>query len=200
MVNAFSKELREHVLNGGFIHCRDIHDGTCEQEATRRFLAVFKLALKFYLPIHLVPTLIFKWKQLRTKPGSVAKHFIIAFLKSVMMLSVYCTIFRYLLCQTKNTRQKVDRINPIISGFCATFTILFEPAGRRTELALYLAPRFLEAVWNFLLRRKIVVNIRNGEVILFAIAMSIICYCYQNEEDCIKPTYLGVFKKFWGEN
>ena len=77
---------------------------------------------------------------------------------------------------------------------------MFEPAGRRTELALYLAPRFLEAVWNFLLRRKIVVNIRNGEVILFAIAMSIICYCYQNEEDCIKPTYLGVFKKFWGEN
>jgi hypothetical protein len=49
-------------------------------------------------------------------------------------------------------------------------------------------------------KRKIVKNIRNGEVILFAIALSIICYSYQNESQLIKPTYLNMFKKFYGDN
>ena len=148
----------------------------------------------------MIPALIFKRKQLTSKPLDVLKSFLKGFIKSVLMLSVYCTIFRYGLCQVKNFRHKNDKWNPIISGFAATFAILFEPSNRRAELTLYLVPRFLEAFWNFLLRRNIVANIKNGEVILFSIAMSIICYCYQNEEDCIKPTYLGIFKKFWGEN
>ncbi len=200
MVNAFSKELKEHILSGGFVECRHIHDGSCEREAALRFYKVLKLALKFYLPIHLIPTLIFKRKHLKDQPLAVLKSFLKSFIRSVLMLATYCTIFRYLLCQTKNRRHKVDRWNPIISGFCATFSILYEPASRRAELTLYLVPRFLEAVWNFLLRRNWVQNIKNGEVLLFAVAMSIIGYCYQNEEDCIKPTYLGIFKKFWGEN
>ena len=152
------------------------------------------------MPIHLVPLLIFKGKRIRKEPGKVLKSFLKGFMRSVMMLSVYCMIFRYGLCQTKNLRQKVDSLNPIIAGFSATFSILWEPANRRVELALYLVPRFLEALWNFFLRRGIVKNIRNGEVIFFSVAMAIICYCYQNEEESIKPTYLGIFKKFWGEN
>ena len=177
-----------------------MHDYSCEYEAALRFWRVFKLALKFYMPIHLVPLLIFKGKRIRKEPGKVLKSFLKGFMRSVMMLSVYCMIFRYGLCQTKNLRQKVDSLNPIIAGFSATFSILWEPANRRVELALYLVPRFLEALWNFFLRRGIVKNIRNGEVIFFAVAMAIICYCYQNEEESIKPTYLGIFKKFWGEN
>ena len=197
---SFSKELKEDLLNGGFIDCCHIHEGTCNYEAYKRFITVFKLAVKFYLPIHLVPALIFKRKQLTSKPLEVLKSFLKGFIRSVLMLAVYCTIFRYGLCQFKNMRHKNDKYNPIVSGFLATLTILFEPASRRAELTLYLVPRFLEALWNFFLRRNIVSNIKNGEVILFSIAMSIICYCYQNEEDCIKPSYLGIFKKFWGEN
>ena len=87
----------------------------------------------------------------------------------------------------------MDRWNPIIAGFIAPFSILFEPAGRRAELTLYMIPRFSEAFWNFLVRRSIVRNIRNGEIILFAIAMAIICYSYQNEPDTIKPTYYSMF-------
>ena len=130
------------------------------------------------MPIHLVPLLIFKGKRIRKEPGKVLKSFLKGFMRSVMMLSVYCMIFRYGLCQTKNLRQKVDSLNPIIAGFSATFSILWEPANRRVELALYLVPRFLEALWNFFLRRGIVKNIRNGEVIFFSVAMAIICYCY----------------------
>ena len=41
----------------------------------------------------------------------------------------------------------MDRWNVLIAILVATFAILFEPASRRNELALYLIPKFLEAVW-----------------------------------------------------
>lgn len=88
----------------------------------------------------------------------------------------------------------------MIPAAIAPLTILIEPVSRRAELVLFKMPRFLEMLWNFLVNKGIVKNIKNGEVIMFAIAMSIICYCYQNEEDCIKPSYLNVFKRFYGEN
>ena len=43
-----------------------------------------------------------------------------------------------MMCFTKNTRQKIDRWNVIISSFVCAFAILFEPASRRSEIAMYL--------------------------------------------------------------
>ena len=117
------------------------------------------------------------------------------------MLALYVALFRYFLCTIKNMRGKVDRWNAIIGAFLSPFiSFWLEPAGRRTELTVYMFPRFAESVWNWLLKHSYVSNVKNGEVLLFAIAMSIICYCYQNEPDCIKPTYRGLFTKFFGEN
>lgn len=91
---------------------------------------------------------------------------------------MYVAIFRYLTCFFKNTRRKVDRWNVILAAFICTFAILWEPSHRRTELTLYLFPRFLEAVWIFLEKREIVKSLPYGEVFIFAIAMGIIMYCY----------------------
>ncbi len=113
-------------------------------------------------------------------------------------MSFYIAAFRYMLCFFKNQRMKIDRWNVIFAGFISAFAILFEPASRRTELALYLMPRFLEAVWALLEKRGLVQNIKNGEVLIFSLAMGIIMYCYTNEEKSIKSTYLSVFKRLWG--
>lgn len=64
MVNTISKELAEHVINGGFIDCKDIHDHSCAHNAFLKFITVMKIASKFYLPIHSIPVLIFKRKKL----------------------------------------------------------------------------------------------------------------------------------------
>ena len=60
MVGVISKELQAHVINGGFIHCRDIHDHSCLVYALLKFFTIVKLSAKFYLPIHTIPTLIFR--------------------------------------------------------------------------------------------------------------------------------------------
>ena len=88
----------------------------------------------------------------------------------------------------------------IYSGFVSGFGLMWEPQGRRTELALYFLPRFIEAFWAWCKKRNWVTPIPYGEVGLFAVAMAILMYCYQNEQNNIKKTYLSIFKYFWGEN
>eukprot|EP00347_Sterkiella_histriomuscorum_P020166 403338853 len=200
MVNLISKELAEHAINGGFIHCRDIHDHSCAWQAFEKFWTVMKIASKFYLPIHCIPILIFKRKKILEQPLQVVKQAAVNVLRSCLFMSCYIAIFRYLTCLLKNTRGKIDRLNIVIAGFFCTFAILFEPSHRRTELALYLIPRFLEAFWAFLEKRGFVQSVQYGEVLIFAFAMGIIMYCYQNEEKSIKSTYLSMFKRFWGIN
>ena len=60
MVGVISKELQAHVIHGGFIHCREIHDYSCLVYALLKFVTVLKISTKFYLPIHTIPTLIFR--------------------------------------------------------------------------------------------------------------------------------------------
>jgi hypothetical protein len=77
---------------------------------------------------------------------------------------------------------------------------MFEPVGRRIELALYVLPKTIEAFWKWLKKRNLVTDVPNGEIVLFAIAMAVIMYCYQNEEKNIKPSYLSILNSFYGTN
>ena len=95
------------------------------------------------------------------------------------MLATYIAVFRYGLCFFKNWRHKVDIWTVLYSGFIGPFVSLFwEPAGRRAELTLYMFPRFAEALWDWLLKHGVVKSIKNGELIIFAVAMAVICYSY----------------------
>ena len=201
MEKVFSEELKEQIRNGGFLPCEDYHFDSCEVHSIKRFLKVLPLTLKFYLPVHLVPALIFKWKKLKTEPLAVLKYVIKGMLQSAVMFALYVALFRYSLCRVKNLRGKVDRWNAIIGGILAPMISFFcEQAGRRTELTVYMFPKSAEHFWAWLLKHSYVSNIKNGEVILFAIAMGIVGYCHQGEQDCIKPTYRGLFQRFFGEN
>jgi hypothetical protein len=98
--------------------------------------------------------------------------------KSSLFLAVYVAVFRYLLCFTKNTRGVVDRWNLIISSFVCGFAILFEHKSRQSELAFYMVPRALESLYNMLAKRGYAKHVKNGEVLVFALSMALIMYCY----------------------
>lgn len=121
-------------------------------------------------------------------------------IKSSLFLAVYVAVFRYLLCFTKNFRGKIDRWNVLISSFFCGFAILFEHKSRRGELAFYMVPRALESLYNMLVKRGYAKHIRNGEVLVFALSMALIMYCYQNEPQHIKPAYESMVRKFFGTN
>ena len=87
-------------------------------------------------------------------------------------------VFRYLTCFLKNKRGKLDRWNVIIACICCAFTILFEPASRRSEITMYLVPRAMESFWNLQVKHGRVKNLPFGEELVFALSMALLMYCY----------------------
>lgn len=200
MVKEISEELALAVINGKFLECKDIHNDSCTYHAVEKFFLVFRTAVKFYLPIHVIPLICFKIKKLREQPLPTLKGLLKNIFMSCLFMSSYIALFRFFLCFNKNVRGKIDIWNVIIAGLISTFGIIFEPSGRRAELALYILPKSLEALWKWLLKRDLVKPIKHGEVLLFAIGMGIIMHCYQADEKNVKPTYLSIIKKFFGTN
>ena len=58
------EDLLEQVYRGGFLPCKHIHLHSCEWNTWLKFQTVFRAAVKFYVPIHLIPVLIFKRKRI----------------------------------------------------------------------------------------------------------------------------------------
>ena len=108
MVLPISEELKQHIINGGFLDCKDFHDHSCVWEALTRFAIVFKSSYKYYIPIHFIPLIIFKRGRLLREPGKTLSHTLLNYLKSVCFMSLYVCILKYSLCTTKNVRHVVD--------------------------------------------------------------------------------------------
>ena len=60
----------------------------------------------------------------------------------------------------------------------ASLCIFFENESRRMEIALFMMPKMIETIWNYLKRRNMVSQIKYGEYIIFATAMGIINHYY----------------------
>ena len=178
MVKDLSAEMLEHAYKGGFVACKHIHDHRCEWTAFIKFITTFNKAIKFYLPLHFIPVLLFKWKKLKEEPKKTLTNAAKNIAMSSFCLDTYLMIFRYLLCKLKNVRGKMDRWNLIGACFFCGFAIIFESEPRRNELALYLIPRALEAIFNYNVKIGRVSGFKNGEVLVFASCMSSIMYCY----------------------
>ena len=71
-------------------------------------------------------------------------------LKSCTFISLYVTVFRYMLCITKNSRHKVDRWNVIMACAASSITMLIEEKSRVREVMFYMVPRALESLYNIM--------------------------------------------------
>jgi hypothetical protein len=91
--------------------------------------------------------------------------------------------------------------NPVIAGFISGLAIIFETEGKAAIISMLMAPRLLETLWNFLVKRGVMPqNMPVGAILLYGAVMGLLNYFYQNNEGAINPAYLKVFKKIWGVN
>ena len=121
-------------------------------------------------------------------------------MNSCLFLATYVSVFQYMLCFTKNTRGRVDRWNVILATFVCGFSFIFEHKSRRVEIVMYMLPRVFESLYKMAMAKGMVKTVRHGEVLVFAVCMAIIMYCYQNEPEQIKPAYHNMLQRFFGTN
>ena len=134
------------------IHCKYLHAHSCEWNALRKFWIVFSSVYKFYVPIHVLPVLIWKRKRLLREPIKILKTCIKNILQSCLFISTYVSLLWYFLCYFRNVRRKTDHWNVIYAAIVCCLGILWESAGRKTEMALYMFPRLLESCYLILVK------------------------------------------------
>ena len=154
------------------------------------------------IPIHVIPALIFKLKQLAKSPITTTAKLAVNILRSVMFLTSFVMSIVGFQCYGPKifpslSVKSIHLISILFSGF----GIAFEQPHRRKEITYYCLPRSLEALWNFLEKRKIVKTFKYQDVVIFSLSMGLIAMCYG---DGSKPLVLRGFtlkacKSLWDD-
>ena len=70
-----------------------------------------------------------------------------------------------------------------LAGIIASFSVLLESEGRRTELALYCLPRAADSLAQIMAKHKWLSHIPHSETALFCFSMAVVMHCFEHEDD-----------------
>jgi hypothetical protein len=154
----------------------------------------------FYGPAHILPILIFKLRELRRNPKHLLVHAGQNVARSVFFGCFLLGTVQYSFCQLPKIFGGANQITYSLLALFASSTIFIEASSRRGELALYLAPRTLESLWNLMKKYGFPLRIKNFEVVLFGLAMAFLSYFLYNDDKHIKPTYRSSLRHILGVN
>jgi hypothetical protein len=199
MADLLSEDIAKLAIGALPGNCEILHGGNCIKYWIENFWHGFKFGMKFYFPLHFMP-LILKYKQLLKKPFETIKNALKGCVRSTMVLAVMVLIAKISVCGYAKATKKLDITLLSISSVTVPLASFIETPARISEMAMYVMPRFFDAVWKFFIRRKLVINIPYAKVLLFCLSTSIILYSHNIEPDNIKPMYRTVCDKFFGKN
>lgn len=196
------REVRNARLNDGIIlpyrECNlHNHEGTCKEFIIKDFFQGLLRAARVYLPVHLIPLIVFKMKHLRTEPVETIQHTLYGFLASCTFLSAYVTCIRVTSCGYRNAFKAEHASIAVISAMLTPFATFFERKSRVNELMIYCWPRSLEASFNYLHKYHNFPTVKYWDVPVFMIAMSILM---SSSKQDFKPTFHNLFCKIIGSS
>ncbi|KAG0220484.1 hypothetical protein BGX31_010982 [Mortierella sp. GBA43] len=181
--------------------CALLHPLTpCSGHALDVLTGEFGRAAKMYGTLNLIVTLVFQNKKLASDPKEVARRYVKSTLRSCLFLTVYVFNAFYTPCVMRRLLHKETIFTYLLNGLLSGLAVLIEAPGRQMELALYCLPRALETVWNMMLKRGMVRNIANGNIMLFSASMGVLMTLYQNDPSVINKHYLTVLTRVFGRN
>ncbi|KAL8283171.1 hypothetical protein RQP46_005949 [Phenoliferia psychrophenolica] len=141
-----------------FVHGKLGGPGRCEVNAIRRWARAFLDSMFIYLPVHLIPHLLFGLRGLAGRPLPVLLKILIAACRSSAFLATFTASIYASVCFV---RTGIPSVFPAVSqqildsGLCTAlgcflcgFSVLIENKHRRREMALFVAPRALYAMMD----------------------------------------------------
>lgn len=175
------------------IPCELYHCGagkSCEIHAGKRFVKTFQLAMRIYLPLQLL-SLFHRLSLTRQRILSMAKDAA----RSSSFLAAFVTLFYYAVCLARTrlgpkifskktvTSQMWDSGLCVLAGCLACgWSIMFEKAARRQEIASFVAPRALAT----LLPRVYDKRYQRREQIVFAASVAIVMNAMQQRKHHVR--------------
>ncbi|KAI8915497.1 hypothetical protein DFJ77DRAFT_462871 [Powellomyces hirtus] len=182
----------------GQISCTLIHRGAVG--CTRNLLGVWKHgfgdAMKIYIPVHLLPAIIFHRRRFTNKKqlAETVQHVAVAAAQSSAFIATFICLVWIPICFCRNTFKTDTMLGPLLGSFASGFSIFIERKSRRREIGLYCLPKALESAWWLITRGN--VKIPGADVVMFATGMGYLLSAYQYHPKALRPAVRGVLGFF----
>lgn len=186
----------------GQISCTIAHRGIegCLPHLHNVWKAGFYDALKIYIPVHLLPAIIFHHKRF-TDPQQLVptvKHVTTAALRSSTFLATFISFVWAPICLVRNITHQDTILGPLLGSFLSGFSILLERKSRRREMGLYCLPKALESAW-WRITHKVGLGgfkIPGAEVLMFALGMGYLMSAFRLSPHALRPAIRGLLGFF----
>jgi len=179
-------------LDDSFHSCEAIgfHPGPCASYHLHDMTLNWLATAKMYLPIYLLPQLLFKMPAVRSRPLDVLVKVSTNIFNSGMMLASYITAMKGSICVMRHLTQRgrLHWTGGAVGGAATGVAAMFwEPESRRRELAIYVVPQGLTTVWNKLQKCGIVRPVPGFETVFFCLSMSSLMWALHGAPEKLKP-------------
>ncbi|KAJ7214719.1 hypothetical protein B0H12DRAFT_1155024 [Mycena haematopus] len=223
-------DLRERTLAGAtdlprYVPCAGLHpmSDSCHGVAVTRFIEVARWMLPIYTALHFVPSLLLRWRTLRTDPVSFLTRVSVGSLRSSAFLGAFVIICQGVFCIRHNIYEGLmaaplssplrrllpQRVIDLLiskgswwfSGFATGLALFLEDHRRRAELAMYVLPKGLESLWVVARGHGLIWHTGNwGEGVLAGVGMAMVMTTYQNDPQHLSGLVRKILYQFIGPN
>ncbi|KAJ3020903.1 UNVERIFIED_CONTAM: hypothetical protein HDU68_009903 [Siphonaria sp. JEL0065] len=163
---------------------------SCNSQMGLTLVKVLRAILPVYASLNFVPMVVLKTRELFRRPQALLQRGLKNTVRSSMFLAVFVAVFMRIAClqRTLVTRNILPRDNRYlfwINGFISSSAILIEDEKRRSELAMYVLPRGMDALYKTLYAKSWIFHIPHFDVGMFGVAMGLIIGYYQTEPEAL---------------
>ncbi|KAI8619735.1 hypothetical protein BC830DRAFT_1053704, partial [Chytriomyces sp. MP71] len=170
------------------VPCEVLHPAIegCSIQAVWTLSKVLKTILPVYFSLNFVPMVVLKTRELLRNPQALLWRGVKNSFRSSMFLAVYVASFMRIACILRDLqRYKIlprdNRYLYWLNGFLSSWSIFIEDEKRRSELAMYVLPRGMDALYKTLYSKSLIFKIQHFDVAMFAAGMGLIIMYFQTE-------------------
>ncbi|KAJ3060531.1 hypothetical protein HDU98_003506 [Podochytrium sp. JEL0797] len=174
------------------IPCGVLHPpvDSCDAQMWKSGVKVLRTILPVYASLNFVPMVVLKTRELWRKPQALVLRGFTNTVRSSLFLAVFVAGFMRIACFTRfliknGILPRDNRYFYWMNGFISSAAILIEDEKRRSELAMYVLPRGMDALYQTLYSKSMMFRIPHFEVGMFSAAMGLIVMYYQREPEAL---------------
>lgn len=186
--------------------CETLHSDnpSCVNNTFLAAKKVFQQIFPVYLALTLAPSAALRIRYTLRHPVLVLLKSVKNTMRSSLFLSVFVSGYSGLVCLHRNIAlffgsgilAKDHKLLYFVWGLFASLSIFIENRKRRSELALYVLPRGIEAFWKTLANRRIVRPIPGAEIAMFSLGTGLIMSFFEGERENLSSMIDGLLYRF----
>ncbi|KAI9344244.1 hypothetical protein BDR26DRAFT_1005960 [Obelidium mucronatum] len=162
----------------------------CNTQMGLTLVKVLRAILPVYASLNFVPMVVLKTRELLRRPQALIFRGVKNTIRSSLFLAVFVSTFMRIACITRTLIQrkiisKDNRYLFWLNGFISSAAIFIEDEKRRSELAMYVLPRGMDALYRTLYSKSLIFRVPHFEVGMFSVATGLIIMYYQTEPEAL---------------